>query len=296
MKTRLFVAAALAALLAGCATYSNDYRDQYADGSYYSPADGGNGDYYYAPERSDPYYSYGYDRGYYDYRYSLGPIGYGRFDGYCSVQFSSCAPYWYGYSSYSPSYRHFGFSLFYGSNRWFDPWGPRRPYYSAGHGYGYRSAPIYRDLPRASYPPGGGSRPGPPPSANGPAYPGRQGNYTGWNTRRPDPTDTTDQPGYGGRPDELHAPRPLYRANRPIGPQAPGSLPRPMPKPYPRMTPPDQDQERPAPVYRPPPPEPRSQPAPPAWRPEPSSAPSSDPADASAPGGRIHRNRNSDDG
>jgi hypothetical protein len=292
MNTRLFLAAGLAALLAGCATYSNDYRDTYADGSYYSPAGDGNGDYYYAPERADPYYAYGYDRGYYDYRYSLGPIGYGRFDGYCSVQFSSCAPYWYGYWPYSSSYSRLGFSLFYGSSRGFDGGGRHHPYY----GYGYRSAPIYRQIPRASYPPGGGSRPGPPPSANGPSYPGRQGNYTGWNTRRPDPTDATDQPGGGGRPPELNAPRPLYRANRPADPQAPGSAPRPMPKPYPRMTQPDPDQDRPAPVYRQPRPEPRPMPAPPTWRPEPGAAPAPEASDAPAPGGRIRRSRNNDDG
>ena len=93
MTTRLFVAAALALSLAGCATYSNDYRDSYADGSYYSPADGDNGDYYYAPDRSDSYYYDGYYGGsYYDYRTYLGPIGYGSYDGFCSVRYRTCAP------------------------------------------------------------------------------------------------------------------------------------------------------------------------------------------------------------
>lgn len=85
---------ALALGLGGCASTSSNYRADYRDGSYYSPADAGYGDYYYAPE---PRYDY-----YYDHSYFYG------------------SPFWRDPFLY-PYYR-FGFNTYYG---WYDPfWGP----------------------------------------------------------------------------------------------------------------------------------------------------------------------------
>ncbi len=168
MSIRLISTALLAATLAACASYPSDsYRGRvvYEDGSYYSPADDGYGDYYYAPEREYGYDYYGYDHygygyGYYDYRYSLGPIGYLGYDGFCSARYRSCAPYWYGGYAYWPSYSRFGFSLSYGSGGWFDPWGYGSPYY----GFGYHTSPIYHGGGWSNRPPRPQDRPPPPPS------------------------------------------------------------------------------------------------------------------------------------
>jgi hypothetical protein len=85
---------ALALGLGGCASTSSNYRADARDGSYYSPADAGYGDYYYAPE---PRYDY-----YYDHSYFYG------------------SPFWHDPFLY-PYYR-FGFNTYYG---WYDPfWGP----------------------------------------------------------------------------------------------------------------------------------------------------------------------------
>lgn len=107
---------ALALGLAGCAGTSSSTRSdvRYEDGSYYSPVDDGNGDYYYAPE---PRYD-NYD--YYNHSFFYGPP--------------------FGYSPFFDPYQGFGFSIFfggYGSNGnygWYDPfWG--RPGYHHGAPY-----------------------------------------------------------------------------------------------------------------------------------------------------------------
>ncbi|MEO8002380.1 MAG: hypothetical protein ABI644_10930, partial [Arenimonas sp.] len=80
MKLKLATAVLVILASSGCVTSTNSYtRDiVYRDGSYYSPADEQNGDYYYEPE---PDYSY-YDN------YSYG-FGYNN------------SPWYRGYSSYS---------------------------------------------------------------------------------------------------------------------------------------------------------------------------------------------------
>ncbi len=311
MTTRLLFAAALALSLAGCATYSNDYRDAYADGSYYSPADGDNGDYYYAPERSDPYYSDSYyGTGYYDYRYYLGPIGYGSFDGYCSVRYSTCAPYWYG--GYSPSYSRsrFGFSLIFGSYGGYGGYGhgySRPPYY----GYGYRSQPIYRGGARPARP--GTAPPGQPVNwSSYPARNGRRGPNEGRIFRDPSAEPGVLAPGSADVPGRIQ-PRPLYREPGQDG--APTRRPRPEPgvRTYrePSPAPIQRPMPAPRPAYREDRPEPRAyrQPERPAQefrRPEPapmpmrpareersSPPPSSGQGDAPA---RSGRRRNAEDG
>jgi hypothetical protein len=131
----------LALGLGACATYPN-YGVRYEDGSYYSPADEGQGDYYYAPEpRYERYYYDDYDWFFGSPFYGPGHFGgwYGspfyRYDGYCSVRYRYCPR-----SGYYDSFPRFGLSLQFG-----DPW-----YYDRyRRGYGDRWAPP----PRRSRPP-----------------------------------------------------------------------------------------------------------------------------------------------
>jgi len=105
---------ALAAGLSGCASMSSNYQSnvRYQDGSYYSPADSGYGDYYYAPE---PRYDY-----YYDHSYFYGSPFY-SFGSPCSYRYHFCSPF--GYDPFFDSFYSFGW---YG---WYDPfWGPYRYY------------------------------------------------------------------------------------------------------------------------------------------------------------------------
>ena len=72
---RAVIILALALGLGACATYYDD-GVRYQDGSYYSPGDGGRGDYYYAPEPSyDHYYYDEFDRFFFDSSY----YGFGSF-------------------------------------------------------------------------------------------------------------------------------------------------------------------------------------------------------------------------
>lgn len=104
--------------LGGCATYPYNQDVLYADGSYYSPAAAGNGDYYYASVvPSYQHYSY--------YGYT----------GYCSVLYSSCASW--PYYSYYPYYHRPGAVIYY------DYYAPY--YYAPSH---YRRA--YRSYPNNS--------------------------------------------------------------------------------------------------------------------------------------------------
>jgi hypothetical protein len=166
MKIKLALAAACVLLSSACVSTSNQYRNDivYRDGSYYSPADDQNGDYYYAPEQD---YDYGYDYGYYS-------------DAYDRYYYDNHYSPWYGYSNsrrcrYSYRYDrdcsffgwggsslHFGgFTLIistgygrnYGYDRGYYDYGYRQPSYGygnhygssygySGHSYGYGS-PYY---------------------------------------------------------------------------------------------------------------------------------------------------------
>ena len=144
--------------LSGCASTSGGYAENgtvYRDGSYYSPAGDGRGDYYYAPEPSrfdDGYgvYGFGFDP-------FFGAIGLSGFDGYCSVQYRNCAAYDFG-SFYQP-FGYSGFSLFFGNPGW--PFYQHRydRYYGQGPGYGYRGSFNGHDRPWPTRPP---HRPQPP--------------------------------------------------------------------------------------------------------------------------------------
>ena len=154
MKLKLAAAVFVVLSSAGCVTSTNSYtRDiVYRDGSYYSPADEQNGDYYYEPE---PDYSY-YD----DYDYGFGYYGNSRYGG---NSFSSCR-FSYRYDRYcdrgwGSSFLSFGgLSIFFGS--------PNR--YDYGHGYygnyGYGSNDGYY----RGYPNYGGHAPGYAPRNNDP--------------------------------------------------------------------------------------------------------------------------------
>ncbi len=128
MKLKLAAAVFVVLSSAGCVTSTNSYtRDiVYRDGSYYSPADEQNGDYYYEPE---PDYSY-YD----DYDYGFGYYGNSRYGG---NSFSSCR-FSYRYDRYcdrgwGSSFLSFGgLSIFFGSSN----------YYDDGYGY-YGGYPNY---------------------------------------------------------------------------------------------------------------------------------------------------------
>lgn len=212
-----FILAALATVggLAGCVSTSS-YRESevvYRDGSYYSPANEGQGDYYYAPtpDYDDSYYGYGY--GYPDYRYFLGPIGLWGYDSSCSARFRHCGPSWYG--SYGPGYStHWGF-VFYlvrpGPWAYYaDPWADRDYYdrYDRRDRYYDRRDRRHDDRGRRVTPPGYGrppltGTPAPAPSAGYPRPPGPR-------QPRPEPGEgppmeqprIPDQPpGMGGLPD-----------------------------------------------------------------------------------------------
>jgi len=151
MKFKLAVAVLVVLSSAGCVTTTNSYtRDiVYRDGSYYSPADEQNGDYYYEPE---PDYSY-YD----DYNYGFDSYGSSWYGG---NSFSSSCRFSYRYDRYcgrgwGNSFLNFGgLSIFFGSPG----------YYNYGYGY------------HGGYPYYGWHSPRPRPHNDGPipmAKPGR---------------------------------------------------------------------------------------------------------------------------
>ncbi len=124
MKLKLAIIGLIMLGNTACVTSTNSYtRDiVYRDGSYYSPADDQNGDYYYEPEPQ-------YDE--YEYNYGFGSSFYGnpwyshhdayrcrfiyRYDRYCDN----------GWGSISLNFG--GISLIFGNSR----------YYDVGYGYGY---------------------------------------------------------------------------------------------------------------------------------------------------------------
>src|SRR5205085_5336821 len=88
MKFRTMLATTL--LLAGCASAGNDNGMVRRDGSWYSPATDGHGDYYTGS----------------DHRYLAAEpwawsVGFAPYDGYCSVIYSYCTSFW-GYSPWAP--------------------------------------------------------------------------------------------------------------------------------------------------------------------------------------------------
>ncbi len=146
MKFRQLVfAISLVAGLGACAS-SPDYGMRYQDGSYYSPAAEGRGDYYVGAEtRRSYYYSDDYDLFF--------GSGYGWYDspfysygGYCSVRYRYC-PRWAWGGGYGAPYGETGFQIYFGS-----PWDPywgydRDRYWNRGYD---RSYPPRR--PRAAPP------------------------------------------------------------------------------------------------------------------------------------------------
>ena len=125
MNTRIATAViAIAIGLSGCASTSSSMHSGvvYQDGSYYSPAEAGRGDYYYAPEpRADDYF--GYD-----------PFFFGSpfyaFGGYCSAAYRYCPPFWYS-AFFDPRY---------------DPFWPGHHYYQAPHSdHAPSQAPVADD-------------------------------------------------------------------------------------------------------------------------------------------------------
>ena len=154
-----------------CATYY-DQGVSYDDGSYYSPADSGRGDYYYAPEPSyNRYYYDEFDRFFFDSSYygfgSFGSGWYGSpiysYGGYCSARYRYCPPFGYYDPFYDP-FPRFGLSIYFG-----DPWYYGYGYgdgYGYGYGHGYRNPPRHRHPgnPATPPPPGSGSPASGPPS------------------------------------------------------------------------------------------------------------------------------------
>jgi hypothetical protein len=147
MKIKLALVAACVLLSSACVSTSNQYRSDivYRDGSYYSPADDQNGDYYYAPEQDYDYdygyYSDAYDRYYYDNHHSPW-YGYSnsrrcrysyRYDRDCSF---------FGWGGSSLHFGGFtliistGYDRNYGYDRGYYDYGYRQPYYGYGNHYG----------------------------------------------------------------------------------------------------------------------------------------------------------------
>ena len=113
MNTKIFLAAGVL-LLSACASTSTSMRDGlvHRDGSWYSPAADGRGDYY-----TDLRYGEAWDH---PYNFSVGVVPYG---GYCPVRYRYCTSFWadpffgprFGY--YDPFYNPY----------WYRPWVYYRP-------------------------------------------------------------------------------------------------------------------------------------------------------------------------
>jgi len=103
MKKTMLLAATLA--LAACAGTSTKDGLVYRDGSWYSPAAGGHGDYYTGRER---HYYGGY---YYPWAWDVGFASYG---GYCPIEYRYCTSFWadpwFGAMVYPGYYRPFVFA------------------------------------------------------------------------------------------------------------------------------------------------------------------------------------------
>lgn len=138
MKIKLALVVPVLIMLgtAGCVTSTNSYtRDiVYRDGSYYSPADEQNGDYYYEPE---PDYSY-YDDNYY-YGFNSGNYG----NSWYGNHYSSGCRLAYRYDRYCDngwgnSFLNFGgLTIIFGNSN----------HFGYGHGYGYPHHGYYGGFP-----------------------------------------------------------------------------------------------------------------------------------------------------
>jgi len=211
---RTVIILALGLGLGGCATYYDD-GVRYEDGSYYSPGDGGRGDYYYAPEPSyNRYYYDEFDRFFFDSSYygygSFGGGWYGSpfysYSGYCSARYRYCPPFGY-YDPFFDPFPRFGLQISFG-DRWYYP-------YDYGYGHDYRHRPPSRRRP---------GNPATPPSTDAEA-PGVETPDQAW---IPGPID--DRP-RGERPsrdpmadDEAEAPASRWRGP---APRPSSSAPRP---------------------------------------------------------------------
>lgn len=145
MKLKLAAAVLVTLASSGCVTSTNSYtRDiVYRDGSYYSPADEQNGDYYYEPEP---------DYGYYDDNYYYGSSWYVGIDPY-RCRFSHYHDQYCDYR-WGSSYLNFGgLTLYFGNSNY------------QGYGYGYPGYGYYGGYPYYGY---GWYSPRPRPHANGP--------------------------------------------------------------------------------------------------------------------------------
>lgn len=144
------IAITLATGLGACAS-TPDYGLRYQDGSYYSPASEGRGDYYVGADYRRSYYAYDefdlfFGRGYGGW-YGSPFYGYG---GYCSVRYRYC-PRWAWGSGFGAPFGETGFQLYFGS-----PWDPYwgRGDYPYPYPYSYPRRPHRGsrppDSPRAS--------------------------------------------------------------------------------------------------------------------------------------------------
>jgi hypothetical protein len=179
MKLKLTVSLILPTLImlgsTGCVTGTDSYtRDiVYRDGSYYSPADDQNGDYYYAPEPDYSYYAddyydsyYGFNQNYYRSsrygRYESGCRFSYHYDRYCdnrwgssylnfgglTIIFGNSNRYDYGYGyGYGNSYGYGHSNYGYGSGGYNNGY----PYYYGG-GYPYYGSHTPRPRPRSNDP------------------------------------------------------------------------------------------------------------------------------------------------
>jgi len=135
---------------AGCVTSTDSYtRDiVYRDGSYYSPADEENGDYYYEPEPDYSYYDdnyyYGFNSGYYGNSWYRSHASSGcrlayRYDRYCD-------------NSWGNSFLNFGgLTIIFGNSNHYG-YGYGYPYHSYYGGYPYYGWSTPRPRPRNNDP------------------------------------------------------------------------------------------------------------------------------------------------
>jgi hypothetical protein len=98
MKRMLFIAAG-SLLLAACASTGTRDGMVYRDGSWYSPAGEGHGDYYTGVSHDHDYY--------YDWPWAWS-VGYVPFGGYCPVQYRYCTSFWAD-AWYWPGYYPWGY-------------------------------------------------------------------------------------------------------------------------------------------------------------------------------------------
>src|SRR5688572_10394571 len=140
MNMKLFLAAGVL-LLSACASTSTRDGLVYRDGSWYSPAADGRGDYYTGRYR---------DAWDHPYDFSIGVVPYG---GYCPVRYRYCTSFWRD-PFFGPRFGHY--DPFY--NRYYDPF--YNPYWYRPWVY-YRPVPRHHHRRRPPVHPGPGANIGP---------------------------------------------------------------------------------------------------------------------------------------